>query len=103
MVWRLDKHVTRVGKRQETTRVQAFDEIRHDMNVGAGDQPERNALAIELFLQRLNLKADLRPGILIHPWQNVRRARDDRDTVIDEGARHGARHRRVRRAVVNAG
>ena len=54
MVWRLDQHVPGASQRQQPARAQAGDEIRDDVDIGTGLQPQRDAGLIELPLQGSN-------------------------------------------------
>jgi hypothetical protein len=65
MVRRLDQDVARIGDGKQAAGAQAGDEIRAHVDVGAGDQPQRNCLAVEDVLQLDSGLPDRRTGIMV--------------------------------------
>jgi hypothetical protein len=98
----LDQHVARVGERQQAAGSEAGREVRHHVDVGAGDELERDILPRKGQLQCLRCLANLGAAILVEPRQNVRRAGHDGDTVSRRQARHVQRRTKIPRTVVDA-
>ncbi len=100
---RLHEHIARVGERQQSTRFESRDEIRHEMDIGACHQLQGDALAIELGLESRHGLTNLRTGIVVDAGHDMRRAREHLDPAGRRLTRHGDGHREVGRAVVYAG
>ncbi len=101
VVGRFHEDVAGVGERDEVAGLKAGDEVGHDVIVGPHDELQGNALAVEHVLQPLDGRADLRAGVMVNAWQDVRRAGDMRHAIGDKGLRHGQRDRKVACTVVD--
>jgi hypothetical protein len=73
------------------------------MDVGAGHQLQRDALAVELGLKRGDGLAYLGTGVVVNARHDVRRAGEHLDAAFRRLTRHGERHRQIGRAIVDAG
>lgn len=100
---RLDQHVTGIDQRKQAAGPQPSEEIRADVDVRASDQNKRNRFRIKRLLQRDNRLSNCRSGIMVQTRQNMRRAGNDLDALGRCGFRHGQRHRKVGRTVVDSG
>ena len=53
MVGRLDQHIARVVEGEQPARAEPGNKIRHHVDVGSGDQAQRNALSVEACCSRV--------------------------------------------------
>ena len=84
-------------------RAQLCHEIWHDVVVGAGDQPQRNAFPVEGLLQLRGGRADLRARIMVQARKDVRRTGSDRLPRQPRRLWPSLLRRKIGCAVVDAG
>ena len=100
---RLNQHVARISDRQELTRSKPGNEVGSHVNVGAGDQAQRNSILVEHVLERLSRLANRRPLIVIETGQDVRRAGENRYPLGNRGLGHSPRDGQIARPVIDPG
>ena len=100
MRW-LHQHIARIGQREQSSGGKTRNKIRDDVIVCTSHQAQPHAGLIEHVLQLGHAFANLRPGIVIEPRQNMWGARHDLHAVGNEQLGHGDGGLDVRSAIVD--
>jgi hypothetical protein len=81
MMWRFHKYIACIGQREQSSGSQSTNKICDDVIVGTSDQAQRHSRLVQHGLQVRHGGANLWPGVVIEPGQNMRRARHDLDSI----------------------
>jgi hypothetical protein len=81
MMRRLNKYIACIGQREQSSGSQSTNKICDDVIVGTSDQAQRHSRLVQHGLQVRHGGANLWPGVVIEPGQNMRRARHDLDSI----------------------
>ena len=103
VVGRLDEDVARICERQHLARAEPGHAVGRDVDIGAGHERQRDALAVERLLQLRYRRPDRRPGIAVEAGHDVRRAGDNGHSVADELPGHVQGYSQISRSVVETG
>ena len=100
-VRRLDQDIARAVERRHITRPQPLDEIRLDMHIRAGNQPQRNSFPGNDILEAHDSASNGGAGVVVKSRQNMRCTHDDCHAICGQQPRHAQRDRDIRGAIID--
>lgn len=103
VVGRFNQHVARVPEGQKVAARDALHEVGHNVIVGPWHKPEGDAGFIDRGLEFGHRQSDCWSGVVVDAGQNVRRAGDDLNALLDELASHVQGRVEILSPIIDAG